>query len=121
MKELEEWVRLKHAGQLVKKTNLAYYRHLEFVAKLASQYTPLGYIAGLCHDLLEKTNTTGAELRNFLNKLGINEADTVVAQVIQLTDVYTKAAYPTWPKTKRKFMEEARLVHISPGAQIVKY
>jgi (p)ppGpp synthase/HD superfamily hydrolase len=118
---LENWVYEKHNGQFVKKTNLPYFDHLEFVAKLAGQYTPLGYEVGLCHDLLEKTSTSPEELYETLLGFGIENAQMIVEQVIELTDVYTKAAYPDWPKSKRKLMEEERLVHISPGAQIVKY
>jgi (p)ppGpp synthase/HD superfamily hydrolase len=121
--QLTDWVRQKHEDQLIRRTAIPYFRHLVFVAQTVSTATTLGYEIGLCHDLLEDTTTTVAELRTTLQNFGYGETDAgqITACVVELTDVYTKKAYPDTSKTNRKEREAKRLTTISSLAQTVKY
>jgi guanosine-3',5'-bis(diphosphate) 3'-pyrophosphohydrolase len=79
--------------------------------------------AALLHDVLEDTTTTEEELRTFLDKTipHPDEAAEALKLVIELTDVYTKEAYPTLNRKERKKREHERLATISPDAQTIKY
>jgi (p)ppGpp synthase/HD superfamily hydrolase len=108
---------------VIKKTSEPYFNHLAAVADMAAGVVDFGYEIGLCHDLLEDTATTATELLDTLVRFGYKEADAelITSCVVELTDVYTKPAYPGIGKTDRKRMEAARLPTISPAAQTVKY
>jgi (p)ppGpp synthase/HD superfamily hydrolase len=120
---LSRWVSRQHAGQLIRRTAEPYFNHLLRVAEMAAPFTPLGYEAGLCHDLIEKTNITSLTLLLTLPELGYaqKEAEEITAAVIELTDVYTKTDYPKLKKKLRKALEEDRLLKIGAIAQTVKY
>lgn len=120
---LLEWVALKHYGQLIRKTAEPYLNHLTAVAGMVRDSVPCGYEIALCHDLLEDTNTTIAELSTVLLTFGYEkpESGRICDCVTELTDVYTAKAYPDLNKAERKEKEAARLLTISPPAQSVKY
>lgn len=120
---LANWVTEKHQDQLIKRTGLPYFDHLNKVAQLAKDAVEWGYEIGLCHDLLEDTNTTSNELNEILISFGypVRVADLITAQVIALTDVFTKTAYPGLSKKERKKLENKRLQTLSATAQTVKY
>ncbi|MFA6245527.1 MAG: hypothetical protein WC615_01215 [Mucilaginibacter sp.] len=117
------WVKEQHAGQLIRKTDEPYFDHLLFVAKKVGSVFPLGYEIGICHDLLEETNITEAELLSSLLCFGYPapSAEHIRICVVELTDVFTKAAYPELRKQERKRREMTRLADINPDAQTVKY
>ncbi len=120
---LAEWVEQKHRGQVKKYSGEPYFNHVLEVAELAKPIITLGYEIGLCHDLLEDTNTSEHELYQAL--LGFNynpdEARHVTDCVVELTDVFTAVAYPFLSRERRKGREAARLLTISTDAQTVKY
>lgn len=120
---LTEWVALKHKGQIIRRTDLPYFKHLITVATLAGAVVELGYETGLCHDLLEDTTVTSTELYDALSGFGYsdNDAGLITKCVVELTDVFTDAAYPDLSKKERKNLESARLATISGLAQTVKY
>lgn len=120
--KLLNWVKQQHAGQLIKCTNEPYINHLTAVAEMAS-VIPLGYEIGLCHDLFEDTEAAGPQLKVALVGFGYTdeEASLITMCVTELTDVFTKKAYPELSKAIRKEKETARLATISPAAQTVKY
>jgi hypothetical protein len=121
--QLNDWISHKHQGQRVKGTAESYFDHLLAVAGMAAPYATFGYEVGLSHDLLEKTDVIPALFYRALIKFGYepDEADRILSQVIELTDVFTKAAYPDLNKSERKEREEKRLSTISAEAQTVKY
>jgi len=121
--QLANWVADQHSGQIIKKTGTPYLNHLITVATMAKPAVRLGYEIGLCHDLLEDTHATGNELLHTLRNFGYPETDAheITASVLELTDVYTKKAYPNLSKTQRKKLESTRLLTISASAQTVKY
>lgn len=63
------FVTLKHFGQKRKYTNEPYVNRLRAVAEMADGKCKFGYEIGLCHDLLEDTDCTGAELSETLLRL----------------------------------------------------
>ena len=120
---LIEWVAKQHEGQLVRLIGEPYLNHLIRVAEMAGPCAALAYECGLCHDLFEKTAVSPASLKSRLQQCGYRETEveTIEAVVAELTDFYTKAAYPALKKSIRKEMEEQRLITISATAQTVKY
>lgn len=128
MEQLLEQIKLfadrSHGQQLRKYSPDRYIVHPVRVMETLKRYhasLPM-LAAALLHDVLEDTAVTKEELSNFLLTL-LDEADTAktVKLVIELTDIYTKAAYPKWNRQKRKEKEYARLEQISPEAQTIKY
>ena len=78
--------------------------------------------AALLHDVLEDTPVTEQQMSDFLIPvLGEEEACETVKFVVELTNVYTWAAYPQWNRQKRKHLECERMKDISPDAQTIKY
>jgi hypothetical protein len=120
--KLFNWIEQQHKDQLVRKTTLPYVHHLKAVAEMAG-IVPLGYEIGLCHDLLEKTTVTANALKDTLIEFGYSEAQamTIVSAVTELTNVFTKTAYPDMRKAVRKENEAERMANISSIAQTVKY
>ena len=121
--QLTAWVEAKHKGQIKKYTGKPYINHLLTVAEMAKPVTMLGYEIGLCHDLLEDTDTSENELFETLLGFGYDdmEANYITVRVVELTDVFTADAYPGLTRDERKEREAARTFTISPGAQTVKY
>lgn len=120
---LVDWVRQKHQGQVIRRSGRPYFEHLAAVAAMAAPFTHFAYEIGLCHDLLEKTGTTSEELMQSLLHFGfhIDQAAYITDVVVELTDVFTKSAYPLESKEDRKQKEAERLINSSAGAQTVKY
>jgi guanosine-3',5'-bis(diphosphate) 3'-pyrophosphohydrolase len=78
--------------------------------------------SALLHDVLEDTPVTKKELHGFLlNILEKADADETIQLVVELTDIYTKAAYPRWNRRKRKTKEAARITKTSGASQTIKY
>jgi hypothetical protein len=119
-RQFTEWVKAQHEGQLVRKTYIPYFEHLLFVAQTAAPYTEFSYEIGLGHDLFEKTKVTEPVLRKKLTDLNY-EPDRILPAIIELTNHFTKAAYPGLSKKERKKLEDERLAQISGEAQTVKY
>lgn len=121
--KLAGWVAEKHDGQLIKRTKEPYFNHVLAVADMARQGTEYGYEIGLCHDLLEDTQTSQAELESTLLNFGYSasSAQQITSCVVQLTDVYTAKDFPELSKSARKNREFIRLGTITAEAQTVKY
>ncbi|TSJ36376.1 hypothetical protein FO440_23005 [Mucilaginibacter corticis] len=121
-KRLLEWIAIQHAGQLIRRTLSPYASHLKAVAERAS-LIPLGYEIGLCHDLFEKTNVTEKTLQTALLLFEYNsdEIQLITRAVTELSNEFTRIAYPLLEKADRKKREAARFATISSPAQTVKY
>jgi len=121
--QLINWVAEQHGGQIIKKTKLPYFTHLLTVASTSKPFVKFGFEIGLCHDLLEDTDTSIELLFNTLQSFGysFDDANEITICVKELTDVYTKNDFPFLSKKARKKRENRRLVSISPTAQTVKY
>ncbi len=113
-----------HGSQTRKYSPDRYIVHPVRVMETCREYTSDTAIlaAALLHDVLEDTAVSQKELFHFLETvMDRNLAHRTLAYVIELTDVYTKAAYPQWNRRTRKGKELERLVNTSPGSQTIKY
>ncbi|RYY96182.1 MAG: HD domain-containing protein [Chitinophagaceae bacterium] len=113
-----------HGGQLRRYTPERYIVHpvrvMERCAELGA--TRAQQAAALLHDVLEDTRVDEEELLRFLRSvLNGEEALQTLQLVVELTDVYTTAAYPQWKRRRRKEAETERMAAISGAAQTVKY
>jgi (p)ppGpp synthase/HD superfamily hydrolase len=113
-----------HEGQKRKYTGEDYIYHPIAVASLVREKSPMVIelqLAAILHDVLEDTKVTHEEMRIFLFKiLSIEEAKTVFGLVVELTDVFTKEAFPGFNRKKRKELEAERLSLASLDARFIK-
>ena len=113
-----------HEGQKRKYTGEDYINHPIAVASMVRETSPYEYemqFAAILHDVLEDTKVTHEEMRTFLFKiLSIEEAKTVFKLVVELTDVFTKEAFPEFNRKKRKELEAERLSFASLDARFIK-
>jgi len=115
---------MAHRGQTRKYTVEPYIVHPVRVMEICRQVTCDTKVlcAALLHDVLEDTAVTAYEIHSYLYALlGTPGAKQTLDLVVELTDVYTKSAYPEWNRRKRKEAETERLAGISPAAQTIKY
>lgn len=121
--QLFQWIASVYAGRMIRVSGGPYLHHLIAVADMTDAALPFGYEIGLCHDLLEDTGMTAGEFIRALENLGYGGHDAAsICQVVrELTDVYTKAAFPGLSKKERRRKEEERLKSASGPAQTVKY
>jgi (p)ppGpp synthase/HD superfamily hydrolase len=78
--------------------------------------------AALLHDVLEDTDVKKERIYEFLlTVMGEQEAKQTIHLVVELTDVFVKAAYPKLNRRFRKYKELKRLEQVSPDAQTIKY
>lgn len=122
---LFDFVKEMHGDQKRKYTGEPYYTHLLSVADRVDPYKSSGYETeiALCHDLIEDTECSLAELSSKLLSLGYNveEDEVILAGVNDLTDKYTHEKYPSLNRAQRKALEGSRIIKSSPIAQTVKY
>ncbi|MCF0075160.1 metal-dependent phosphohydrolase [Dyadobacter sp. CY261] len=122
---LFDFVKEMHGEQKRKYTGAPYYTHLLSVADRVDQFRSSGYETeiALCHDLIEDTECSLADLSSKLMSLGyhIDEDEVILAGVDDLTDKYTHQKYPSLNRAQRKKLEGARIIGSRPIAQTVKY
>ena len=113
-----------HGDQKRKYADEKYIAHPLRVMKICQDY---GYpfpvlAAALLHDVLEDTDTSPKQIKEFLLTV-MNERDASYTMnlVTELTDVYTKHEYPRLNRRGRKTREATRMESISAEAQTVKY
>jgi len=95
-------------------------RVMEICTKVTTGLPSLA--AALLHDVLEDTQVGKKELYAFLLRvMKEEEAKQTTTLVEELTDVYTKSAYPRWNRRKRKTKESGRIEKTSGESQTVKY
>lgn len=113
-----------HGDQMRKFANERYIVHPIRVMEIVrdfSQQTPL-LAASLLHDVLEDTPVSADELKYFLDSaMEQQESDETFKLVNELTDIYTKAAYPKLNRRTRRTREAERLSTVSADAQTIKY
>lgn len=128
MNEVLEKIRMfaddAHGEQKRKYTPERYIVHPVRVMNICTDYTDQLPIlaAALLHDVLEDTAVGKKELLRFLTtEMLPEEAAETHRLVVELTDVYTKTAYPCWNRKRRKTKEAARIEKTSGDSQTVKY
>ena len=104
------------AGRFRQVTGAPYFTHpwrvaLDVILRPDST-APMG-LAALCHDLLEDTTVTEAELRTMIG-------DVATGYVIELTNKFTKEQHPELNRKQRKERELLRLCGISYEAKTIK-
>ncbi|RYZ44990.1 MAG: HD domain-containing protein [Sphingobacteriales bacterium] len=113
-----------HGEQLRKYSPDRYIVHPVRVMEICRRHTnslPV-LAAALLHDVLEDTPVTKSQMQQFLTTVMSEEdAAETTSLVVELTDIYTKLAYPRWNRRKRKEKEAARIQATSSGSQTVKY
>ena len=114
-----------HGEQKRKYTGEPYIIHPIAVCNIVSQYTDdiPTKVASLFHDILEDcTDVTIEQVRQFLEGLlPPIFVEKTIRIIIELTDVFTKEAYPDLNRKERKRQETLRMSLISDEAQLVKY
>jgi len=121
---VKEFADKAHGAQLRKYTPQRYIVHPIEVMEICSDYTDdiIILAAALLHDVLEDTPATAEDIEAFLiDFMSPQDAKRTVQLTIELTDVYTKDAYPHFNRRERKDKEHARGAKISPAAQTIKY
>lgn len=124
LKAVETFTDQAHGEQTRKYSPDRYIVHPMRVMRLCEEYTPSVPVlaAAILHDVLEDTPVSKPELARFLHGImDPREAEQTLQLVVELTDVYTKANYPTWNRRKRKAAEVQRIRENSPEAQTIKY
>tara|TARA_R110001592_G_scaffold119027_1_gene321750 strand:- start:6610 stop:7128 length:519 start_codon:yes stop_codon:yes gene_type:complete len=112
-----------HIGQKRKYTDEDYITHPIAVAKLVHERYEDNNMtcAAFLHDVLEDTAVTHSELRTFLHKtFSVESAEDVLSLVVELTDVFTKEAFPHYNRKQRKDLEALRLAYASLRAKQIK-
>lgn len=124
-KQIIHFVNRHHSKIRRKFTRQPYFVHLIRVATLCKAYNLDGHSVevALCHDLLEDTDCSTYSLLDFLTSIGYSsqQASAIVFHVIELTDVFTKQAFPEHNRAIRKALEANRLSKVSGFAQSIKY
>ena len=124
LKKIAAFADKAHGNQKRKYAAERYIEHPLRVMRICKSY---GYslpvlAAAILHDVLEDTDITPKQLKDFLlTVLKETDADHTLDLVIELTDVYTKHQYPVFNRGKRKSMEADRMEMISAEAQTIKY
>lgn len=124
LEKIRDYADRAHGKQQRKYTPERYIVHPVRVMEMCRQHTDKRPVlaAALLHDVLEDTPVTREKLLSFLHTvMNEEEAGETLRLVVELTDVFTKAAYPAWNRRKRKEKEVARMEKISADAQTVKY
>jgi hypothetical protein len=124
LQQVKEFADKSHGNQTRKYTGQRYIVHPVEVMEICSEYTDNISIlaAALLHDVLEDTPVTEEELLDFLLKIMPEKgAKKTLDLTVELTDVYTKDAYPQFNRRVRKDKEHQRSSKTSWGAQTIKY
>lgn len=124
LEKVRDFADAAHGEQRRKYTPERYIVHPVRVMEICGRYShsiPL-LAAALLHDVLEDTPVTREEIYSFLKTImAQDEAHACIEMVVELTDVYTKDAFPQWNRRTRKEKEAERISRSSPGAQTIKY
>ncbi len=124
LEKVRQFAQEAHGDQQRKFSGDPYVNHLVRVMSMCREYT--GDItmlsAALLHDVLEDTEVSADEMKEFLLSVMEKEsAERTVALVKEMTDVYVKENYPKWNRRKRKQKEAERISHTSADSQTIKY
>lgn len=122
--KIQEFADNAHGEQMRKYTTERYIVHPIKVMKICEMFTEKIEVlaAALLHDVLEDTPVSEKDILSFLETVMTkDQANNTLKLVIELTDVYTKEAYPHLNRKLRKEKETERLTQTSADAQTIKY
>lgn len=124
LEKVKQFADESHGTQTRKYTPDRYIVHPVRVMDICAAYNDRQPVlaAALLHDVLEDTPVTKKALHEFLlTVMSVEDARETLQLVVELTDVYTKTAYPRWNRKKRKAKEANRIRETSADSQTVKY
>lgn len=124
LEAIKEFADQAHGDQTRKYTPERYIVHPVRVMEMCRKYENRLEVlaAALLHDVVEDTPVTNAAIVDFLQTLmPRSQALEIGKLVVELTDVYTKKAYPHLNRKQRKELEAKRLGQASADAQTIKY
>ena len=126
LQQIAEFSDRCHNGQQRKYTHDPYIIHPISVMKICFVFTQDITIlaAALLHDVLEDTPVNSSRIIHFLRPHMDHDPFKVgctLKYILELTDVFTKEAYPHLNRKQRKVLEAERLSSASPQAQTIKY
>jgi (p)ppGpp synthase/HD superfamily hydrolase len=124
LQKVEAFARSAHGTQRRKFVDEPYINHpVRVMQKCAGVTNDLAILsAALLHDVLEDTPVGKEEMQAFLQTvMSVSQAERTVGLVIELTDVYTHAAYPKLNRRARKAKESERLKTTSNDSHTIKY
>ncbi len=124
LEQVKDFASKAHEGQTRKYENQPFIVHPIRVMELCREYTEDITIlsAALLHDVLEDTEVSEDDLYTFLSSvMEKTDSEKTVRMVLELTDVFIKADYPSWNRRKRRNKEADRIQHTSGDSQTVKY
>lgn len=124
LEQVRDFADGSHGDQTRKYTPERYIVHPVRVMEICQRFTSSLPIlaAALLHDVLEDTEVSEQDMRNFLLSIMNSEDATQTTRlVVELTDVYTKVDYPKWNRRKRKRKEAERIEQTSADSQTIKY
>jgi len=124
LKEVKSFAAQAHGDQRRKYTPDPYIVHPIRVMETCHRFTEdTGILsAALLHDVLEDTPVEADEMLQFLSSyMPSSLAQHTLRLVVDLTDVFTKAAYPSLNRRARKLKELERLKKAHPDAHTIKY
>jgi (p)ppGpp synthase/HD superfamily hydrolase len=124
LQQVEAFARTAHGTQRRKFVDEPYINHpVRVMQKCAGLTNDIAILsAALLHDVLEDTPVGKDALQAFLQQvMHPREAERTLGLVIELTDVYTHAAYPRLNRRARKAKENERLKTTSNDSRTIKY
>lgn len=124
LEAIKEFADQAHGDQTRKYTPERYIVHPVRVMEMCRKYDDRLEVlaAALLHDVVEDTPVTNAAIVDFLQTLmPRSQALAIGKLVVELTDIYTKKAYPHLNRKQRKELEAKRLGQASADAQTIKY
>jgi (p)ppGpp synthase/HD superfamily hydrolase len=124
LETIKDFANKAHGDQKRRYTPDKYVVHPIRVMELCKEYTNDVTVlaAALLHDVLEDTAVDkNAMLQFLMTVMDEKNVRRTLALVIELTDVYIKADYPSWNRRKRKEAETVRLERAGREAQTIKY
>ena len=124
LEKVYEFAARSHGEQRRKFVDELYIHHPVRVMELSQEYNKTIPVAAaaLLHAVLEDTEVTADQLRDFLNEvMSLPDARHTMMLVRDLTDIYTKDGYPSWNRRRRKKQEAERLSKTHPDSQTIKY
>ena len=124
LEQIKAYADQAHGDQRRKYTPERYIAHPVRVMEICRQYHPTLPVlaAALLHDVLEDTPVKPGALQEFLlSVMGPADANKTLKLITELTDIYTKEAWPRLNRRLRKAKEGERLAKVSACAQTIKY
>ncbi len=110
-----QFAKKAHEGQTRKFSGEPFYNHVDRVLRTVMAHTDNQDLqcGAILHDVIEDCNIQSEQLEYEFNLV-------VAAIVTELTNIYTKKAYPNLARKERKLQEMIRIGKISSSSKLIK-